>query len=729
VRLALGPLALAAVLAQACSGEPAPAAARKPSAPAAGEVDDEPPMARPPTTTADRIAAIARLVGHSTDATWVEGWAAKLAADPAAYGAMIDEMLRTPSFGREVVPTLMLGGFLSVRSYYALPSGFVLQQDERTGVHFLREPCSAEEAAKVAPWWDLSSEILLCPDSYRPEKWTIDKSEHAYRSEMPLVCDSQVGSPELENKPICGCGPNAIRCSRDQAQWEAMNTSLRNELRATTAWNVEAGRPVAELFTSNETFRDRLAETYYRRQEIGAKEIADVPKALAGLDAWPEGGQRAPRKELFAGQHAGLLTTPQILHALPDRRQRQRGYDELMWCAHKNSFGATTKRILDLNKNGNLAFVHDSWQTLANTPLCTNCHARLDFGFQFFYAYPDSRASTYAIPSQRRTGKGPMYVRDIQDPRGEAELTPAAYATMATAQPEFEDCVTQQVVGYVLGTEASADDVAAVRAAVAGGRGSVRDIVRTALMRLEAPPTVAAAEPAAVPAPTPAAPSPPPGHGAPKEATPGDAATAAPATAATATPATVALAAPLRELLDDTCVGCHDEVAFDGSPDSLGQAFDLRGEALPRKLLVRMLERVAFRQMPPKGMPAAARRTLVDGLIDALWSEPAARAEARAHFVDRGLGLPAQLIDEALDSVLPEPGKSTPLNWGAIERAIWVEQATVTPGYLATVALEALRGCKPHRDGELRACLDQRFVPERLVRRPPTVAKPVAPTP
>ena len=105
-----------------------------------------------------------------------------------------------------------------------------------------------------------------------------------------------------------------------------------------------------------------------------------------------------PREELTEGQHAGVLTAPQILHFVPDRRQRMRLYYDIMWCGIRNAFGASTEKVLALNSSSaNIAFVHESWERLARTELCTNCHARMDYGFQFFLGFPDSRASVLSV--------------------------------------------------------------------------------------------------------------------------------------------------------------------------------------------------------------------------------------------------------------------------------------------------------------------------------------------
>jgi hypothetical protein len=640
----------------------------------------------PGATTTDMLRAMAMLAGQTPAPEQLSAWAEKIDGGASVDG-FIDEILASRRFGAEIVPTLVFGSFVNVRNYYALPSGFTLKQTTEGGerVYYLREPCGAGEAVRVHPWWDLSTEVRVCPDSYRPEKWVLTPGEHSYRSRMPLSCDSQVGSPELEAKSLCGCGPNLIRCLRDDDHYEELNKSLMAEVKQTTAYVVDHDLPIETLFTGNSSFRDRNVEMYYRRQKIGALQIADSDKELASLDAWPAEGQWAPREEQQPGQHAGMLTAPQILHSLPDRRQRQRGYYEIMWCAMRNSFGATTKKVLETNTTGNLAFVHDSWQKLAHTPLCTNCHARLDYGFQFFMGYPDSRASTHFDPPLASHDKGELYGRDIDDLRGTAPLTPAGFAGLAVQQPEFKSCMANHFVSYVLGDRATEDDRHAIESAV-GESDQFKAVMKVALERYAVKWREASqAAPKARVEPIAVAPA-----GAP--------------------PKVVAIPPALRKQLDGHCVDCHDKGTYtDAAETEDVRPFDFRPDRLPRALLVRMTDQVAFGMMPKDDpLDDPDREEVVTALIDTLWATPQARAEAERYYLGRGRGLPAQQFDNALDTIDGVAGARPHVAWGALERGLWPDQSTVTPGFLAVMSLEALGACKqahPQGSAALHDCL------------------------
>jgi len=694
-----------------------------------GEPAPGPAVASPPDTAA-LLGAMGVLVGLVAEPAQLAAWAEKIDRKTASLDGYLDEILGTERFAGEVVPALMFASFVNVRNYYALPVAFILKHpDAADGPLYLRAPCSADEAVTVRPWWDLRAEVKVCPDSYRPDKWTLSPGEHSYRTAMALSCDSQVGSPELETASLCGCGPNLIRCMRDDDQYNQFNKSFMDEVKRTTAYVVEHDLAMASLFTSNATFRDRNTELYYRRQKIETLQSRQIAHELADLDAWPQAGQWARRDEIAPGQHAGVLTTPQLLHWLPDRRQRQRGYYEMMWCNLRNSFGATTHKVLELNANGNNFFVHDSWQRLAHTELCMNCHARLDYGSQFFLGFPDSRAGIYYNPALQASGTGQLYGRDIRDPRGQAPLTPLGFANLATAQPDFNSCMTSHFVNYVLGDRATGDDVQAIEAVVVQ-TGTFKAAMKVALERYAQhwrddahPPAPAVA---AVVAPSGSSAQRPTGSGG--GPTPDRLASLVEPTGGSARPGPgggVTVGRALRVQLDEHCVDCHDEAAYSADTDAADLPFSFKPDELPRRLLVSMTDQVAFGMMP-KNQPLdpPVRDAIVELLIDTLWAAPAERSEARRYYLGRARGLPAHQVDNELHEIDQIAGASSDIVWGALERGIWADQSTVTPSFLALSGLEALRACAhavQTRGGSLESCLAQATAPSVWSRRPPAV--------
>jgi hypothetical protein len=141
-----------------------------------------------------------------------------------------------------------------------------------------------------------------------------------------------------------------------------------------------------------------------------------------------------------------------------------------------------------------------------------------------------------------------------------------------------------------------------------------------------------------------------------------------------------------------------------------------------RPLLVRMADVVAFGTMPKdQVLDPATRDELVNLLIDTLWTDVAGRAEARRYYLGKSRGVSAQQVDNALWMIQQTAGASSGLEWGVLERGIWSEQSTFTPGFVALTALEALRSCTraaaSGATGTLQQCLDRTISVPALSRQ------------
>ncbi|MCP4448338.1 MAG: hypothetical protein GY811_23810 [Myxococcales bacterium] len=521
---------------------------------------------------------------------------------------------------------------------------------------------------------------------------------------MVLGCDGQVGSPEKEDKPLCGCGPNLLRCLSDEDQYLAMLESMAKEVRDTTAYVVNNDMKLSKLFTGNQTVRDGNSEYLYQRRLLGATEGEGMRDRLRSLRKWPEDAIWSKREELLPGQHAGVLTSHQLLNWAPDRRQRQRVFYEIMWCEGRDSIGATTEKIFEVSENANLAFTHDSWERLANTEVCTKCHARLDYGFQFFMGYPDGRATSHFMPALVREGTGPMYGEDIEDSRGQARLTPAGFARHAVKQPEYSTCMASQISNYVLGPEAP---LAAHEEVLTTFKrsGKFGETLGTA-MRLYAkryaenaarakktasPATVAVAEPVA--------PAKPQAAFTPK--------------------------AEFRALLEEHCLDCHGDDAepFESVAASYGQAVHLGGKTLSRTLAVRILDQVAYGNMPRETVLSYSEREgFVSMLIAEMWPAGPGRDTATDYYLGQMRALPGYQLDVALQAArnasgLDEGARRGTIEWGSIERAVYPDQNILAPGYLTILALESAENCRRNADEDAFAtCLKKTLQLRNLAR-------------
>ncbi len=633
--------------------------------------------------TEQLVKTLSLLSGDALSETALVDWVNKIEGGASTTDALIDVLISDSRIGERVAPNLLFTTFLSAKNYYAIPSMFTLKTVEGSGsspIHYLRDACTASETVKVNPWWDMAHTIRVCPDSYRPERWTLGVDEHSYRTRMILGCDGQVGSPEKEDQPLCGCGPNMIRCLKDTDQYLDMHASMAKEIRDTTAYIVNHDLQLSKLFTSNQTVRDRNSEYLYQRRTLGALEGEGITSRIRGLRKWPENGIWAKREELVAGQHAGVLTSHQLLNWAPDRRQRQRTFYEIMWCEGRDSFGATTEKIFEVSENPNLAFTHDSWERLANTEVCTKCHARLDYGFQFFMGYPDGRATSHIIPDLVREGEGPMYGRDNEDFRGNARLTPASFARLAVEQPEFASCMASQISNYVLGPEAPLEAHKEVLTAFKKN-GEFRKTLGTALRLYTKLYATRAGQPSGV--------------------TPSTEAAADPLVAKNR-PESISPSPELRGMLEDQCMGCHDDenIEFDTVANSYGLAVFLGGETLGRTLGIRILDQVAYGNMP-RGTTLSKydRERFVSMLIEQLWPAGEARRGATEYYLGQMRALSGHQFGVALQATRDgsgqgEASEDSLIEWGALEGSLYADQNTLAPGYLAIMALESAQDCR-----------------------------------
>jgi hypothetical protein len=571
----------------------------------------------------------------------------------------IDRLLATDAFASDVAPLIILRQLLGQNALGA-PQGFVLRtSDGPQRVYYLHEPCSADEAVTVLPWWNAirgtQATIKICPDSYRPDLWTAQ----APAGEPEIACLSETSQLQLTGEK-CGCGPDLIRCFESEALREQVARSMRDELRQTVAYNVVHDLPIERIFTSNETFRDRYAEFLMRSYVAENARKRLEPAVLGELASWPKAGKWAARVDLASGQNAGILTAPQLIHFQLDRRQRMTGIYDVLWCIEADSVGATPETLLSI-VGADLQIRSDGWKDLAARPICTNCHARLDYGLQFFWGFANDNLQSYFVPGLQQSGTGPLYVRDIDDRRGEADLTARGFATLAVRQPEFRHCMAKDFAEFVRGNQVTPAHVDAVERGIRGDATSVRDIMRSVLLAFAADWPASGAAIVAT--------------GQPASLNPGG-----------ARPDSVAMAADLQTELSTRCLDCHDS---DHEPDLP----DLSTPHLPRAIAISALQEVAFGTMPKDDpLPEPERTRVLERLIDSLWSG-ADRASARSYFIDRNAAIPAFRPELTLALIHQTAHADRPASWRMMENAVRSDRQQVTPGLATVMGIATIEAC------------------------------------
>jgi mono/diheme cytochrome c family protein len=617
------------------------------------------------------------VVGASSSACGAEGASPKLVADLhlLARGApiapskaetiaaglataddvdrFIDAMLKDGAFASRVAPGMLLGAHLT-KPDHPISDDFVLQR-EGEGPLFLRRPCPPSDAIEVVPWWS-DAPVAVCPEAVKAD----------------VIGDGERQCGALHLRPadsdLCGCGPALIRCFESARHYQQVRSALNAELRATIAAVVKDEQPVAEVFTRNRTVRGQAAEAVYARARIMRGDEA----ALDALRAFPKKPDDLARPEALTGQHAGILTAPSLVYSSDASRGVLRTLYDLMWCTGHASARVDTQTLLRLDVVD--LRVGDGWKQLASMPVCTDCHARLDYGMQFFSGYPSAYNGVDFVPSRSLVGVGPLYASSIDDHRGEGPLTPQGFAQMAVAQDEFGQCMSQRVLDHVFHGAQTAGDAQAVRARFLDD-GSLRGMMAAALKRYARAQLDGRPSPQRIVA-------------------------SAPAAARDEVEVPPALARALKT----QCVACHaDDPALP----------DLSARVLPRRLLQRSADRVASGLMPPApdGLDAPRRRAMTGLLVDAGWASAEARSAALEHLLHGRRGEAVHEPYAALGGVAKRAGQRGASGWLLLESFVSPTSNTVTPGWASTVGLEALAACRRGRTDDLDACLREAMDP------------------
>lgn len=594
-----------------------------------------------------------------------------LARRDITLAAHIDRLLSDREFAYEVVPRLLLRAAVRVPAGAAI--SYVLKSTASAGgepIYFLWKPCTADKAERVRPWWDPDRAVLVCADSYRPDVYVALRKV----GDLAARCDALFARLG-DGPPECGCGPYLMRCARDDAHRAEIEASLIGEVRDTVGYLFTHDRPLREVFTSNASFRDWNAEFYYVRWQAEIDHGKTLERDIDRRRSWPAGGRWAARPELRPGQHAGVLTMPQMMLDLADRRQRIVAVIDYVLCAGHDSSGATAKSVLSLGTKTQ-QFLQDGWRELAARPICTNCHARMEYGWQFFTGYPDGRLARHFIPELQTDTTGKMYGANIGDPRGTGTLSPLGFAQHSLAQPEFARCMAKTIAGHVFG-RADRDQLEQLTGGLAEQiatepRIGIRTLARRALLAYAAERMAAIETDSAVDFQSARAPA--------------------------ARGGAIQLSSRVRGLIESRCSACHDG---DDAPS-------LDGQSLPRELAIRVIDQVSLDRMP-KGqpLPAAERLLLIRDMVEAVWTTVDDRRTAFDYFDNHLGGTPVHGIEASLSAIRHSTGATPDRRWNVIETQQRSEELAFTPNFAAITSLEAIAACHAagHTGDQLAPCI------------------------
>lgn len=560
----------------------------------------------------------------------------------AELDAYIARLVDDDRFAHDVAPRMIAGPIVEYAGGLEYPTVLSVDDSSGTPIYFigLRGKCKPEQAVDVHPWWAIDSTVKVCESAYKPNGLRpTSKEPGRYCGPNP--------------DPTCGCGPNLVFCARNRPQKDELIKSTQEEAIRLIARTVKTDARLDQVWTANETERDRNAELIYRRWRISAGEPAEP--LLQELKTWPTTPVLRPRYEQSPRQHAGLFTFSGSLGLEASIRARMKWFYQSLWCDEPPAGSVETQAVLSFAKSGNVRN-GAGWQELASRPICTECHARLDYGGQFFSGFGINWAYD---PKEHASGEGKLYAKNIDDFRGKGSLDPRTFGELATAQPEFSSCVVKHVKRRVLDDvfDTTYDD--ALSSAFAE-RHSLKSLMKVAL-RAYADQRLA------------------------DGCKTGDRRSSE----------------TLEHAFDTYCRACH-------GPN--GQKPDFANLSDPGALKA-ALSAVAFGKMPrsPIAMPTEHRRAFAELLVQRIWSDDATRARARAYF-ENARPAPVHGMPGVLDLIDTRAG--------AEGRALFkdpkeLDENTVrgdllryVPGVESIISLEAYSACKAagRHGADLDAC-------------------------
>lgn len=605
--------------------------------------------------------------------------ALKILASHNDIDGVVSMLVDDRRFTNEVVPAMLLEDMRST-TIVAVAGSSVRRL--KPGNHpseplYLDKACKPSDATKVEPWWALGTEVLVCNDAYRPA--VLEGESLPKRPGVRPLCGSVYRAFHPEWGKACGCGRNLVNCVPDKALPQQIKASLTNEILDTVGHVVSSGAPIQAIYLGSETVRDKLAEITYRKHDM-----AQGKPWKAGLDAFQK-PVWAPRKEDFPGMHAGILTATNIARFYDGQRAMMMTYFIMMTCsgadgAHVNAHQALAFMTEDIRIAGGQE------DLLATAPGCTNCHARMEHAVPFFAAWRSAFRSLEIEPELQQIKEGRIYLNDIDDLRATTKTTPAAFAEVVTAQPEFASCQASRIVKYIF-NKAPAHEVNERLIAMIASRKPARDVLKSALKEyIELSSRGAAASPSQVD------PSmlPP---------TPFDA-------DAVRTLDSSLIAAMV------VCEDCHgDGDAWIDRAVKSHQATALH--------LLRAADMVASGSMPKhQRIPEAERETIVTKLCETAWNDKTMGRATAAVLL--GQRQPAQVHEfTTVVNVFAGPPADEP--WKVPELYMKPGYNFLTPGTAANFGFETLRVCREREKApaDVQACIDKLLDDGGYLRLPP----------
>jgi hypothetical protein len=324
-------------------------------------------------------------------------------------------------------------------------------------------PCTPSEAVAVHPWWNPSTAIPVCPDSYHPEK-SFDEVGYCGSDDQAIN--------DTPARPGCGCGPFLMACLPPKAVLSSsdIDSALNEEILQTLTDVVVEDRSVDEWLTTTRTWQTGLVELVYLVRELRGALARErwssqlESRLLAKLQAgWVDPlrpGRWVERPNPYTG--SGLLFTPPAMTTrFTNYRQVAVTYLESFLCSEFSSVRVDAEAVLKAvgAHHQRLTFFEPgpiAERGRGKNPLdapmrhiegCKGCHGPLD----------NVAASLRVIalhvyggyPNKPDTG-GALFVKGANDTRGAVEGL-AQLNQLVVKQPEFGACMVERTFESLVG--------------------------------------------------------------------------------------------------------------------------------------------------------------------------------------------------------------------------------------------------------------------------------------
>lgn len=571
---------------------------------------------------------------------------------------VVSLLVEDRTFTNTVAPNILLedNRFPSVYAVQDLK----IQLDEASQVWYLYKPCKPADATSVEPWWALGTHIMVCNDSYKPDVLTMPASK-ALPNDPPPVCGSNRGA-----EPPCGCGRNLMHCIRDTNQHTEIRKSLAAEVYDTIGHVVSSGAPIQDIYLTNATVRDGVTERFYR--------VHDATRGkpwTAGMEAFKDKALH-PRIEDFPGMHAGILTTPNFARISEVPRSVMMTFFQTMTCSGVDGAQVNAHQTLGID-TANIRAESGGGNYLAHQKGCSGCHARLENSIPFFAAWRSVWHSMEVEPELQSLKEGKIYLNDITDLRATTTTTPAAFAKVVTAQPEFATCQAGRIANYILGADHVDAEVKQELATMIAAQKPARDVFKAALLSYAR--RLATGEP--------------PKSGHSTSAKPSVFDVDAVRTFDTALVKALAV-----------CEDCHsDDDRWIDKAVASHQTSALHA--------LRMADVVASGTMPKDNpLSEKEREALVTMLTQAAWADAELGRETANNMLGYRRPASVHVLDTVVRMVDQTDGPAAePLKPG--ELMVKPGYNFLTPGVAATIAIEALRVCRTRSPSNVEACVNK----------------------